>query len=573
MPTISPTIATNEIVLQIGENKYYTTLCAAEFGGMDSYIEQTEGWLPACARVYMTAEQWAELPEDAQKGITPISIGINGNASIPNDMRVGTYAATSPPTFATKFTAEIFYVWRMNAQKAGTTTSLYEVQLRTQQQWWDAINVTKAWNALDAAGTAFTAEEGATAEFTAWEDILKELWADAGIKSSVPPATGDPTITNPLVVYSPLNLRLRGTPFSVALRRVLDVGRMALSHDLYTNKFAVNPVGKDEWIPDAFANDSDTSACYLLNGDKAVSSGTSSSDSIVGFGDVVPAFLTCLFPIAAGGYTTVDTVNPGPNEQGLVDTYLPFHVGDVSQETLDAALTGVGTAATISAELAANWFQNALLPRKRYLIPGHAWPILITDQTDALGGYMHPAIRYRKVSVSGVRAFDMAPGISTYIEIGPLVYETSVQQKVNSPILGGEVMTRWRPDGTIDILPAASDSRVWISITGRTAITGALAWKYNWKKINPTVPADVLVWEDASPAVTQESTGYGVAFNSLESNNPASLGGSGTLPIGVPLPQSGTLQPFGDGAVFPAIMTNIGGVKYPIFTGVNSITC
>jgi len=115
--------------------------------------------------------------------------------------------------------------------------------------------------------------------------------------------------------------------------------------------------------------------------------------------------------------------------------------------------------------------------------------------------------------------------------------------------------------------------QIWISITGSTLPGSTLAWEYDWKQVIPSVLTHTLIWDDSVPPLTSSTTGYGPAYNSLESNNPVSLAGGGTLPIGVPLPQTGTLQPFGVGAIFLATLVQSDGIVYPVFTGVNSITC
>lgn len=117
------------------------------------------------------------------------------------------------------------------------------------------------------------------------------------------------------------------------------------------------------------------------------------------------------------------------------------------------------------------------------------------------------------------------------------------------------------------------NKQIWISITGSTLPGSTLAWEYDWKQVIPSVLTHTLIWDDSVPPLTSSTTGYGPAYNSLESNNPVSLAGGGTLPIGVPLPQTGTLQPFGVGAIFLATLVQSDGIVYPVFTGVNSITC
>jgi hypothetical protein len=480
---ITATKYTNQCFLKSAEAEYSTTICPEEFGGMDSYIEQTEGWKPACARVFLTKAQWEALPAGVRGGTVAVGIGISGNAGIPDDNRTEVIVGD---TADIRFTEQIFFVWRVNTQKSGTTTALYEVEFRTQQQWWDAIRVTKAWNCLNAAGTALVAEEGASAVITSWSDILTQLWTVSGITPVAPTVGGSVP-----VYYTPLNLRLRGTPFSVALRRVLDVARCSLSHDLYTDTFAVNPNGANTFPSASF------SANYLLNGDKA---------ALVGLpGDVMPTSVVCYFPKVAGGYDTETktAASFGGTATGT-GGQMPLHVGDYSDATLAAGISGLATQTNVADDLARAVILNAKVTRRRYLVPGHAWPAAIGDQTLALGWSMHPSIRYRKVSLCGVRAGDMSPGLTTYVETGPILYPEAELHRINSPVVGGEVAVRWRPDGTVDVAVPVEDKTLY-RVSANSSVVADRKWTYTLtpQRLKASITVGTAsIWEDVPGGTT-----------------------------------------------------------------------
>ncbi len=508
---ITPSSNTNTFRLKNGSDFYETTIVPEEYGGMDSYIEQREGWLPTCARCFLTQEQLNDMPDGVQEGRTPVSIYIGGNASVSDAIRVATISGGSATPIPT---ATIFYVWKFWSIKAGSNLTLYEMELRTYQQWWDAIPISKAYNALNLIRTAFTTEESCTGSYQNWSAVFNDIFSASGVTSI--------TVANAPSSYSPLDFRLRNIPLSVALRRVCNGPRMVLQHDIYTDTFVVNKVTQPtptSWLP------------YILNGDKLINKSQS---------ELVPDTLLFVSPNPGGGFVTSAVSRSTGYAQGPSGSSMPFHIGDYFTQPTYAS--GQSTPSSVATELGSYYYSNATVARERYLFAGHVYPLVPT----APAIYMHPGIRYRKVSLA-------CDGLTTLIETGPV-----------DPYLSDDMYTRngvpqtsrqlWRADGGIDTQEPSQKFKGKLGVG--TLLSGeVMKWDYPFTKMKPTTTVAATprwVVDTVSP-LTDATTGSSKARNDNEDNNPASITGTPTITgtgvlvsTGVP---SCLMQPMGAGAV------------------------
>lgn len=493
-----------------GGNKYQTTLCPEELGGDDSYIEQREGWMPTVARCFMSDTQFEALPDGVQLGTTPVAVVIHGQSNAPNSLGIWTgdmYASSA--TDVPKTTAEVFYLWKKIVHRKGSydgeDLQLFEVEFRTQQQWWDAIVIDEDYNPL-AADKAIIIGPNGPAGLQLGPIITDIFTTQAGIAQILDVSR----ITD--LSYRPLDLRLRNVPFTVALRRVLDPMRLVMTHDIYTDKFTVE-------FAQSIAVDTESAAWnpYLLNGD---STETPS-------GDIIPANIQPTFPKDLMGFDftapNIPPTTPITATGPATAASLPWHIGDHFDipGTVD-----YGSLTAIKADLVKAWYQNAAIQPARWKLTGNLWPQAGTTSVP----YMLPGFRVRRVSAS-------VYGLFTTIEQGPQHYDLAIPPYYSNA-LGYRIVQRIRPEGAIDTQSTA----FWAKLTSKTKLMN-LAWVYNWKMVRRISTG----FQDITTPITDDSPGYKTVISSMEFKNVADLTtGTGFLPMGAPLPlATGTLQPLG----------------------------
>ena len=530
-------MSNNTFTIKVGSGEealeVFTQLCPSDLG-LDSYIEQREGWLPTIARCFLTAKSFETLPEEVRNGTVPVSFSIAARSAFYTYGEDGQPRTPSPTDCPD--TAAIFFLWKKTVLRNGinkedsidtVTTTIYELEFRTEQQWWDGQYINAIYNKLTPSKFAFDAvnpDSGDTSlvfeSDKSFEYILHALLTSVGIDSVT-------TITDAPVNYRPLDVFWRNIPLSAAIRSLLDPMRMVLCHNIYTNKFFVQKL--DETTGDGWDIATALWTPLLMRGDK--------SSPLVAT-EPLPAHVRFIIPSSIDASTfevVTKDVPEGKFPDGSDDTTaVTWHWGDRLAYTgaKDYSIQG-----DVIIEAFDRWLANAVIPVTRQKLSGHVFPLLPEDvEADS---YMHPVIRLRRISMSD----GMNGGCTTYLETGPVVYDTP---GIAPYQMYGTVI---RPDGSVRvILPI----EIMVSIDSINSVLVAdRKWDYKWTQVRCNAFEE---WETLPSGLTYASAGLNSARNTLETGNTAgaTLQGNGIDFNAFPFVSPGTM---------PAKLKPIRGVK------------